>query len=119
MALLATQNINLNGLAPAYVAANAGGDTFVNPQGANAPFAHIKNGSASAITVTVTRQITSANVQGEGSVPLANLSVSIPANSDKMIGPFPQTFNNASGQVALAYSAVASVTVAVINQPVI
>ena len=104
MAALAIQNLSIAGLAPTFAAASAGGDTFVN----NPPtILRVKNGGAAAITVTV------------DSVRLCNhgfdhdASVSIPAGAERDLGPFDQ--ERFGGTASVAYSAVTSVTVAVIK----
>lgn len=110
MALLTTQNISLTGNAISYVSANAGGDTFT-PNGRN--FLHIKNGGASPITVTIDSKVLS-NYGTD-----VDLVVSVPAGGDRMIGSFDvQRFTDPSTFVGnITYSAVTSVTVAIINLP--
>ena len=104
MATLAAQKISQSGVAPAYQAAAAGGDEFAN--GGRTVF-HVKNGSAAAVTVTVKSQ-KPCNQGGTH-----DLTVSVPAGGDRMIGPFdPARFNNSSGRVAVTYSAVTTITVA-------
>ena len=89
-------------------AAAAGGDTFgPDPR----TFLDITNAGGSAITVTIT-----AYGSGPGGNPVANRVISVPAGEERMIGPFdPAGFADASGNAAIAYSAVASVTVAALR----
>lgn len=108
MALLNVQKASLTGLAPAFVAASAGGDSFVND---GKTVLHVKNGGASEITVTINSQ-QPCNYGFDHDVVVA-----VPAGGERIIGPFRQDrFNDANGQVAVTYSAVTSVTVAAIAQ---
>lgn len=105
MAMLNTQTISQAGIAPAFTAASAGGDTFRNSGGNT--FFQVKNGGASSVTVTID-SVEKCN-QGFDH----NLTVTVPASSDQIIGPFEERrFNNDNGQVAVSYSGVTSVTVA-------
>lgn len=105
------------GLVPNYTA------PAVSPNGdvvdAGKVFVLVKNSSASSINVTVTA---TATVTG---LAVGNMVVSVAAGAEEMIGPFPkQTFGqpnganqsggNDAGRVYVDYSAVASVTRAVI-----
>lgn len=108
MATLSTQVVSLTGLAPTYGAASAGGDKVIPD---DRTFLHVKNGSASSVTVTVTA--TSA----DHGLATSNLTVSVPASGERMIGPlYASTFAGASdGLVAVGYSATATVTVAALR----
>lgn len=107
MAVLNVQTVSSAGVAPAFVAAEAGGDKFAN-YGRTCII--VKNGDASPTTVTVNSQ--KLCDQGFDH----DLTVSVPAGGEKWIGPLdPGRFNNAAGQVEIAYSAVTSVTVAVVQ----
>ena len=107
MALLATQVPLPSGLAPAYAAASAGGDTYT--PGANVVL-HAKNGSGAAITVTVdSRVLCSQGVDHD-------LAVSVPAAGERMIGPLtPGRFGDSSGIGGITYSGVTNLTVAVLG----
>ena len=71
---------------------------------------HIKNGGASATTVT----ITSAQQCNQGFS--HDLTVTIAAGADKFIGPFPTNrFNNSNGLTTFACSVITSVTAAVMR----
>lgn len=109
MAQLTVQQIKRSGLAPSYVAASAGGDTFAP---SSDTFLHVKNASAGAITVTV---VTPGNVLGD--IAIADVSVSVPAGAERMIGPFPYEYfaDPTDGLADITYSAVGSVTVAAIQ----
>lgn len=108
MALLASQNINRAGIAPAYAAAAAGGDTFVPGQ---STFLHIKNGSAGAVTATL---VTPGTVDD---LAVADLAVSVPAAGERMVGPVTADLfrKRADGLADVTWSAAASVTVAVLS----
>ncbi len=116
MAALTIQTVAEAGLNPSYAAAASGGDTAKNEAGDT--FLHVKNGDASAHTVTVTAQRTSQTVQGMGAMTKANVQVSVPASGERMIGPFaPLAFNDANNDIAITYSSVTSVTVAAVKLP--
>lgn len=107
MAVLALQVAALAGLAPAFVAASAGGDTFSND---GKTVLHVKNGGAAAVTVTVD-SVAPCN-QGVDH----NAVVSVPAGGERVIGVFPPgRFNTTAGQVAVSYDVVTSVTVAALK----
>lgn len=117
MAALTVQDISGSGLEPAYTAAAGGGDTIAD-DGTERTFLHVENGGASEITVTVTAQSSSLHVEGYGTLARANLSVAVPAGEGRMIGPFPpNAFKDSSGNVAVSYSDVTSVTVAALRLP--
>ncbi|MET8693634.1 hypothetical protein ABZV65_13945 [Streptomyces bauhiniae] len=108
MATLTTQTIALAGLGPAYANASAGGDKC---QVGDRAFLHIKNGSASSVTVTLTA---TAAVRGQA---VSNLTVSVPASGDRMVGPLPADLlaSPTDGLCAIGYSATATVTVAALR----
>ena len=107
MATIAAQTISRTGLEAVYSAAASGGDNFVNT---GKEFLHVKNGSAGDITVTI---VTSATVDG---LAVSDRAVVVTANEERFIGPFPTPYyNNASSQVALTYSGVTTLTLAVLN----
>ncbi len=107
MATLTPQEVNLTGLTPTFAAASAGGDDFVNSGKA---VLYVKNGGASAVTVTVDSQTTCNYGFDHDAV------VSVPASGERVIGPFPKArFNDAYDKVRITYSAVTSVTVAVLE----
>ncbi|MGW1102709.1 hypothetical protein [Streptomyces sp. NPDC002540] len=105
MATLATQTVALAGLNPTYATAAAGGDKV---QVGDRNFLHVKNGSASAVTVTLT---STASVRGQMA---ADVTVSVPASGERLIGPLQPDLlqNQTDGLCAIGYSAAASVTVA-------
>ncbi|MFF4246220.1 hypothetical protein ACFYY2_17380 [Streptomyces sp. NPDC001822] len=105
MATLATQTVALGGLNPTYSAAAGGGDKC---EVGDRNFLHVKNGAASPITVTLT---STATVRGQAA---ANVTVSVPASGERMIGPLPADLlqNAADGLCAVGYSSATTVTVA-------
>lgn len=110
MATLTPQEIVLAGITPTLVAAEAGGDEFVN---SGRDFIHIKNGDASAMDVTINSQ--AACDQGSDH----DIVVNIPATTgEKFIGPFPkERFNDTAAKVQITYSAVTSVTIGIVRLP--
>lgn len=109
MAVLSLQTITAAGLAANYATASAGGDKV--PLGAGNIFLHVKNGSASSITVTITTQ---SNTYKGLTVP--DRTVTIGASADKMIGPIDATLHaDINQQASVGYSAAASVTVAALR----
>jgi len=103
---LTVQEVTLSGLSPTFSAANADGNSFAND---GDTFLYVKNGGASSITVTI---ITPAKEQG---VDIEDITVTIAASGEKMIGPFPRRLFNYTDGVHVDYSAVTSVTVAAIK----
>ncbi len=105
MAALATQTTTGAGLAPAFVAADAAGDSLAPGEDV---VLHVKNASAADIVATVA----SPTPCSQGAT--HNLAVTVSAGGERLIGPLPaQRFARATtGRVHVTYSAVASVTVA-------
>lgn len=109
MADLTVQDVARTGLNASYSAAASGGDAFGNNGNT---FVHVKNGDASSKTVTLASQYSSPPVGTAQS----DLSVTIPAGEERMIGPFPQSgYNDGDSKVQISYDAVTSVTLAVIS----
>ena len=104
MATLAYSQIAIAGTLAAPVAASAGGDKVApNDRG----FLDVNNGGGSPITVTVD---VPGNTKFGQAAP--DVAVTIAAGARRRIGPFPAELANPSdGLVAIAYSAVTSVTV--------
>ena len=101
--------IGSNSLTPTFVAAGAGGVTFVND---GRIMLYVKNGDASPITVTITTPYAL-----RGGIAVDDPETTVPATDEEIIGPFdPTLFNAADGTgVEVNYSAVTTVTVAVIR----
>lgn len=110
MANLTPQVIVLTGITPTLVAAEAGGDEFVN---SGRDFIHIKNGDASPIDVTINSQVNCNQGVDHDAV------ISVPATTgEKFIGPFAKDrFNDPAGKVQITYSAVTSVTIGIVRLP--
>lgn len=104
---LTLQQETLSGVAPNFVAATAGGDSFANDGNTSL---RVKNGSASPITVTINSP-TQCNMGFTH-----NVAVTVAAGAEQDIGPFPPSrFNDQYGNVNVTYSASASVTVAAVQ----
>lgn len=112
MATLSRQSVTESGLAPTYSSAAGGGDDFVNR---GKEFIHVKNGSGSSITVTVTAQNTDADNNVFGSLTKSDASGAVAAGDDAFFGPFPPAAFNSSGKASITYSSATSVTVAVLT----
>lgn len=108
MALIQTQHITQGGLAPSLQAASAGGDTWL-PSATS--FLYISNGDSQQHTVTVH---TTATTYGQA---IPNIGIPVPAGEIVLAGPFDpgQVAQVGTGQGALSYDAVTSVSIAVIN----
>lgn len=104
MTAFASQKASRTGLAPAFSAAAAGGDTFKNT---GRTVLRVKNGGGGPVTVTV--QAATACNHG---VEHDSVSV-VAAAGDVTIGPFP--VNQFGSNPTVNYSGVVTVTVAVIN----
>lgn len=104
MAAITVQQISTSGLTPsAGVAAASGGDTVVNN---GKTYIEVVDTGTTAPTVTVSSQAQCD--QGF----THDVSVAISSGSSALIGPFPQNrFNNASGQIEVAYSSATDVTI--------
>ncbi len=108
MALLTAQAPSQAGTDVTFVAAAAGGDTL---RPGDTTSLRVRNGGTAAIIVTVD-SIRRCD-QGVDH----NLDVPVPAGGEREIGPFPAArFAGPGGLVSVTYSAVTSVTVAVISR---
>ena len=104
MAALTIQAVVKDGLEATFASADAGGDTFANT---GAEFVHIKNGGGSQITLTIA---TSKTVDG---LTVPDRTVAIPAGEERYVGPLLTDTHGST--VSLSYSAVTSVTLAVLQ----
>ena len=109
MATITPTALTTAGVQPTFAAATGGGDTVAVGSNVYAKTTLIvRNGGASPITVT----LTAVNACNQGS--LHNVTVSCPNGQDTDIVLLPQVINLTTGNVAVGYSAVTSVTVAAI-----
>ena len=118
MATLTKQRIAQNGLAPTFVAAAGGGDKVRvrdEPDSGGRTFLVVKNGSGASVTVTLDDPNSSAPVGALQFNP--DVAVAVPAGAERWIGPLSdgRFTNDSDGLVAWTYSAVTSVTVAVMT----
>lgn len=109
MAALSTEVITQTGITPTFNSADAGGDTFSH--GAKT-YIHIKNDDASPHTATLASQFSA--VPGIGPV---DLDIVVPANEERVAGPFSSNFKDGTGDVNISYDAVTSVSIAVLQAP--
>ena len=85
----------------------AGGDQFLND---GDTILYFKNTNASSRTVTIA---TGGTI---GGLAIADASVTLAQNDEKVVGPFrPDIFNDSSGYIQLTYTADAGVTVAAVR----
>jgi hypothetical protein len=115
MATLTVQTFSELGLTATYASCAGGGDVVANN---GDTVLHVKNGSGGSITVTVTKQ-SSATINDPvyGVMTKANVAVAIGAGAEAFIGPFKvDGFNNSSGQIAITYSGVTSLTIVAIKK---
>ena len=117
MAALTVVQASSNGIDPGFVAAASGGDSVRSARGRSLLI--VKNGGGSSITATIAPGPNSTR-PAEGPFPsqaVASIAVSVAAGVEKVIGPIPTAYNDASGNFGVTYSAVTSVTVAAIEVP--
>jgi len=117
MAAISVQNSALGGLNYTLAAANSGGDTVANDGRILLVFA---NANASSRTVTIAAN--DVEKQGFGTIAVPDTVLTIPGSGTNggrhIAGPFPaDRFNDSSGNMSLAYSATADLTVAAIRVP--
>jgi hypothetical protein len=105
MAVLTVQVVGRAGKEPVLTAAAVGGDTFPLIDGRE--WLEVNNASASAVTVTIKSKMKCD--QGFDH----DLVISVPASKKRSISGFLpiSRFRNATGNIEITYSAVASVTV--------
>lgn len=107
MALLSTQVVAPTGTALTFAAATVGGDTCATGSDVRL---FVKNGSGSSITVTL---VTPGTVDGD--LAIADRTVTVAAGAETAI-PMTDLYRNPStGVASITYSAVTTVTVAVVR----
>lgn len=118
MSAITIQTIAAAGLAPAYSNATAS-DTVPGATGDDTIFIHAKNTNAAAATVTISPALSSIRVPGVGTVSVPSIAVTIPATTgDKMIGPIPAAYIDATGTITLANTGtITNLTLAAVRLP--
>lgn len=108
MATLTVATVSRAGVDLGAAAAAAGGDEFVNT---GKEILYIKDTAGGGLTLTIATPGTSDGLA------VAERTVVIANNEEKLIGPFQPTglYNDGDGRVQLTYSDVTGVTVAVFN----
>jgi hypothetical protein len=108
VAALTTQTISRGGVQPTYSPV-AASDTFTPGQ---QTFLHVKNAGGSPDTCVV--QVLAGDPYG---LVITDNSVSVPAGSERMLGPFSGQFfaDPTTGQATVTHSFTTSVTCAVLN----
>jgi hypothetical protein len=109
MALQPVQSLNELAAAPTYNAANSS-DTFTAAP-ATYYLLHVKNGSASAITVTIDDVASVSPAQATQFNP--DIQFSVPATSERILKINSNRFRNTSGVITVTFSATATVTYAI------
>lgn len=114
MALLSATSLPANAgvIVTVLTAASAGGDTAIWTPGRRA-FLFILNGDASPITLTVTAQNAAKTVDGDNYA-VASIAQAIAAGEYRVL-PITEAFADATNTVSLSYSAVANVTVRLVE----
>ena len=116
MATLTRINPAESGTVATGAAAAGGGDVVDNTDGKTLLLIH--NGDGSSVNVTITAQNTSFTDGKLGAITKSTQVVAVAGGARKIIGPFPaNVYNNASGQLAITYSAVTSLYIACIKLP--
>lgn len=105
MATIAPVNITTAGQAITFVAASAGGDTIAGAGNTTIQF-QVKNGGGASITVTFTGVVPCS----QGS--LHNAVATVAAGATEYIDVPSQAVDPTTGNAAVTYSSVTSVTVA-------
>lgn len=107
MATLAAQQVGITGPTISFVAAAPGGDNCLPDPRA---YLHVKNGSGGSINVTVD---VPRLMYGQA---LIDPVIAVPAGQERLIGPLGDYLLwNAFAVIAWTYSAVTSVTVALVR----
>ena len=113
---LAVQDLSRSGLDAVYSAADGGDGNVFNNDGGRI-FVHVKNGSGGGVDVTIATPGTADGLT------IADRVVNVPAGEDRFIGGFTALYeaadadNSIDKAVLLTFSAVTSVTLAVLRLP--
>ena len=112
MATLTRQAKSRAGTTVTFAACAGGGDVVENVDGKTELW--ILNGSGGALTVTVAAVVTTVNTPS-GNFEMTSKAKSVGAGATVQMGTFePGLFNNSSGQLAITYSGVTSLTIAAV-----
>lgn len=115
MVAMPIQSIAKTGLEATYAAAN-NGDTIKVPTG-NRVFLHVKNGGGAPINVTIPAVVQNIVNAAAGSLEVPDLVTVVTNGEERFIGPFPDAYVNALGNVTVNYSGVTTVTAAALILP--
>ena len=111
MAVIAKQVIDKSGSVKTYVSAATAGDSFLSFPGA---LVHFKNAHATvARTVTIAAITDPLSTTEAGSVPVADVTVTVPAVGDAFVA-VPGAFQSTGGSVAMTYDVETDLTLAVL-----
>lgn len=107
----------ISGTNPSPVSCAVGGDAVLNPRGRTC--LRIANGSGGTISATLAAVATARPADGQfPPMTLGNQAVSIPAGTQRIIGPIPSAFNDGNGKVQITYSpGVTSLTIEAFEVP--
>jgi hypothetical protein len=98
-------------------AADAAGNTF--KQTRNGLLVFVRNGGGSSITVTIAPVATAKPADSElPAITVPSITLAVAAAATAVLGPFPTSHVDTSGDVNVTYSGVTSVTVGAIQLPV-
>lgn len=115
-AVLSVTDITEAGVTMTLASAAGGGDSFANDSSGRVILV-VTNGSGGSITVTCTPATASIAVPGYGTLTKATGCGAVGAGATKIFGPFPTTYNDSNGRVAVTYSGVTSLTVGAFRVP--
>jgi hypothetical protein len=118
MATITPGKIVPAGVAPTYNAASAGGDKVAATSNER-DVLHVKNGGGSSVTVTIAAQVTSAYVEGAGTLTVPDLTVAVPATTGDRFIAIPSNYVGIDGTYNVSWSATTSVTFAGLQLPAI
>lgn len=119
MSAIAIQTVTVAGATPSYQAATAS-DAIPGATTNERIYIHAKNSNAATATITINPvSPLTARVPGVGVVTVPAISVVVPATTgDKLIGPIPAAYIDATGTITLANTGViTNLTLAAILLP--
>jgi hypothetical protein len=119
MSAITIQTVTVAGVTPSYQAATAS-DTIPGAVTNERVYIHAKNSNAATATITINPvSPLTARVPGVGVVAVPAIAVTIPATTgDKLIGPIPAAYIDATGTITLANTGtITNLTIAAILLP--